>query len=110
MHFDRRLLPYLREVRRPFIIAVSIGLLTAIGVILQADILSLVVARAFLQRASLSSLLSPLYVLLAVIIFRASLSSLAELNTHRMGARVKLILRQKLLDHLFKLAWRSSSQ
>jgi ATP-binding cassette, subfamily C, bacterial CydD len=103
MYFDRRLLPYLREIRRPFIIAVSIGLLTAIGVILQADVLSFVVARAFLQRASISPLLSPLYVLLAVIIFRASLSSLAELITHRMGARVKLILRQKLLDHLFKL-------
>lgn len=98
--FDRDLW---REAQsQPLLLAATIALNAAVaaGTVLQAFLLSRVIAAVFLSRDTLGDVHDLLSVLLAVIIVRALLVSLAEAAARTLSLRLKRSLRARLFRHL----------
>lgn len=71
--------------------------------VLQAYLLSQVIAAVFLKAATRPDLQTPLAALLLVIILRALLVAAAEASAHRVALTVKEALRARLFAHLLAL-------
>ena len=91
---DPRLLRYARTTRRFVVLAVAVGGATALLVVAQAFLIATVVAGAFVEHRSVTSLRTPIAVLLAVIAGRAALAWAAERAAHRASASAKSELRR----------------
>ncbi|GAA2134055.1 thiol reductant ABC exporter subunit CydD [Kitasatospora kazusensis] len=94
---DPRLLRYARTTRLFLAGSVLLGAVGAALVVAQASLIAEIVVRAF-QRHSYD-LGAPLLLLAATAAGRAAVAWLTELAAHRSAARVKSILRRRLLDH-----------
>ncbi|HEY3344302.1 MAG TPA: thiol reductant ABC exporter subunit CydD [Anaerolineaceae bacterium] len=92
------------------ILSVLFSLLGGLLAIGQAALLSRVIARVFLERASLGQVQSELIGLLAVFAGRALLASAGELSARFTAIRVKSDLRQVLAGHLMQLGPAFASQ
>jgi thiol reductant ABC exporter CydD subunit len=97
---DPRLLRYARTTRRFLVLAVAVGGVTALLLIAQAWLIAHVVAGAFLDHRSLSSLRGALLELLAVIAGRSVLAWGAERAAHRASAEAKSELRRATTEHV----------
>ena len=101
--FDPRLLRYARTTRRFVVLSVLIGGMTALLVVAQAWLIATVANDAFFHHGSLSSLRTPLVLLLAVIVGRALLAWATERAAHRASASAKSELRRSAAEHIAAL-------
>ncbi|GAB3147524.1 thiol reductant ABC exporter subunit CydD [Amycolatopsis stemonae] len=94
---DPRLLRHASAVR-PFVLAcAALGVLTAMLVLAQAELLAKTITWAFLDGLSVRNLLVPLAMLLLVVLARAVLSWLSETTAHRAAARALSQLRETVV-------------
>lgn len=100
---DPRLLRHVRPARTFVVLTAAAGVATAGLVVAQADLLSQVVARAFLDRAPLAALTALLAGLGIVVAGRALLAWATEAAAVRASARVTGRLRADLVDHALRL-------
>jgi ATP-binding cassette subfamily C protein CydCD len=100
---DPRLLRHVRPARTFVVLTAVAGVATAGLVVAQADLLSQVVARAFLDRAPLAALTALLVGLSVVVAGRALLAWATEAAAVRASARVTGRLRADLVDHALRL-------
>ena len=101
--FDPRLLRYARTTRRFVVLSVLIGGVTALLVVAQAWLIATIANDAFFHHGSLSSLRTPLILLLAVIVGRAVLAWATERAAHRASASAKSELRHSAAEHIAAL-------
>jgi ATP-binding cassette, subfamily C, bacterial CydCD len=101
--FDPRLLRYARTTRRFVVLSVLIGAMTALLVVAQAWLIATIANDAFFHHGSLSSLRTPLILLLAVIVGRAVLAWATERAAHRASASAKSELRHSAAAHIATL-------
>ena len=94
---DPRLLRLARSARAFLALTVALGLVTAVTVIAQAELLATVVAGAFADGRDLAALTTPLLALLAVVAVRALIAWGTEVAAHRSAAGVRGELRRRLL-------------
>ena len=83
--------------------SVLLGIIGGLLIIAQAWLLADVVSRAFLHHASLSAVQTPLGLLLAVVLARATIAWVAELAASRSSALAKSQLRGALLARIATL-------
>jgi ATP-binding cassette subfamily C protein CydD len=103
MNLDRRLLHLLRGQWAPFVGAVLGGAATGLLAILQARLLSQVIAAVFLGQADLAAVWPALSTLLGVIAARAFSTYLGEGSGAALARAVKGNLRTRLAEKLFSL-------
>ncbi|GAA4880860.1 thiol reductant ABC exporter subunit CydD [Actinomycetospora straminea] len=100
---DPRLLRHVRPARTFVLLTAAAGVATAGLVVAQADLLSRVVARAFLDGAPLAALTTLLAGLVVVVAGRALLAWGTEAAAVRASARVIGQLRADLVDQVLRL-------
>ncbi|HEX9616675.1 MAG TPA: thiol reductant ABC exporter subunit CydD [Anaerolineales bacterium] len=103
MKLDRRLLALVRSSRLPFYLTLALGLAGGLLTVLQARVLSRVIARVFLDGQDASGVSALLGVLLAFILARAVCTWGAEVSANRLAGRIKTRLRARLFGHLQQL-------
>lgn len=110
MRPDPRILRLILPLKRPAALSVAAGVLSAAALIAQAWLLSRIVAAAFFDGASRSSL-TPIFVALgAAIVLRAGTLFLERFLALRVARAVQRDLRRDLLTHLFRLGpWEARS-
>jgi len=94
---DPRLLRHARSARGFLALTVALGLVTAVTVIAQAELLATVIAGAFTDGRDLAGLATPLLALLGVVGVRAGVAWATEVAAHRSAAGVRGELRRRLL-------------
>ncbi|WP_187283878.1 thiol reductant ABC exporter subunit CydD [Streptomyces sp. adm13(2018)] len=94
---DPRLLRYARATRLFLIAVVGLGLVGAVLVIAQAMLIAEIVVGSFQKGQSVSTLTTPLLLLVGIAAARGLVSWLTELAAHRASAAVKSELRGRLL-------------
>ena len=100
---DPRLLRHVRPARTFVVLTAAAGVATAALVVAQADLLSQIVARAFLEGAPLAALTALLAGLAVVVAGRALLAWATDATAVRASARVVGQLRADLVDHVLRL-------
>lgn len=103
MKFDARLLKQLNSVRGWFALTMVCGLLVGGLTIVQARLLSAIIAPVFLQNASLDAVRNLLLAGLAIIGGRALLSWLGDVSAFQIAARIKSDLRMRVFNRLLEL-------
>lgn len=100
---DQRLLQEARTA--PGALAASLGTHALLGllIILQALLLSQVIARIFLQGADLAAVTQSLALLLAIVILRALLTYANARASARLAITIKTDLRRRFVAHLYAL-------
>jgi thiol reductant ABC exporter CydD subunit len=108
---DPRLLKHARRAALPIAILAGLGLATALLVIAQAWLLATVIARVFIDKATLSQSVTPIAVLAAVTVARAAVAWAAQATAHHASAAAKTELRAALLAHVVRLGprWRTGT-
>lgn len=103
MSINRRLLQYVKTMY-PYVVIVGIlGLLTALGIVMQAYFIAYIINGAFLLKQSLANLQGAFSLLLVVLLARAALLWGGEAITNAVSCIVKSDLRNRLFSHLFAL-------
>lgn len=103
MNINKRLLQYVKTMYIYVVVVGILSLLAAVCIILQAHFIATLINGAFLLKQSLPLLQTTLFMLLAVLVVRASLIWGGELVTNVVSITVKSDLRNRLYSHLFKL-------
>jgi len=103
MNVEKRLLQIVRQYKLAFTLVIGLGFAAAIIIIWQAILLSQVIARVFLVRASLQQVIPILTILLGVILARATLIWASDGIASGTAQAVKIRLRRQLLTHLYSL-------
>ncbi|MFD5246073.1 thiol reductant ABC exporter subunit CydD [Amycolatopsis sp. NPDC058340] len=107
---DPRLLRHASAVR-PFVVACAVlGVLTAMLVIAQAELLAKTITSAFLDGLSPRDLLIPLGLLLLVVLVRAGIAWLAETAAHRAAARALSQLRETVIAAALRIGPRRAER
>ena len=97
---DPRLLRYAAATKTFLVLAVIIGVATAILIIVQARLLSDIIVNVSANGATWDAVAGTVAVLLLLFIARGLLAWLAELAAYRTSSRAKLELRQAALEHV----------
>ena len=100
---QRRLVRQARRSSASLALAVLAGALGGVTIVVQARLVSLVVAGAFLAHQALPALWPLMRALLGVLLLRAGLVYGAEVAAHRTARVVKQGLQANLFDHLLAL-------
>jgi ATP-binding cassette, subfamily C, bacterial CydCD len=108
---DPRLLKHARRAVVPIAVLAGLGLATALLVIAQAWLLATVIARVFIDRATLPESVTPIAILAAVTVARAATAWAAQATAHRASAAAKTELRAALLTQVVALGpgWRKAT-
>ncbi|WP_037314315.1 thiol reductant ABC exporter subunit CydD [Amycolatopsis orientalis] len=107
---DPRLLRHASAVR-PFVLACAVlGVLTAMLVLAQAELLSKTITWAFLDGVSPRALLIPLGMLLLVVLARAGIAWLSETTAHRAAARALSQLRETVIAAALRIGPRRAER
>jgi ATP-binding cassette, subfamily C, bacterial CydCD len=108
---DPRLLKHARRAAVPIAILGGLGLATALLVIAQAWLLATVIARVFIDKATLPQSVTPIAVLAAVTVARAAVAWAAQATAHHASAAAKTELRAGLLAQVVRLGprWREGT-
>ena len=110
---DRRLLRHARRSRAvvPIAVLAALGLTSAALVIAQAWLLATMIAKVFIDKATLGACTVPLAALAAVTVGRAAAAWAAQAAAHRASAEAKTELRTALLARVLALGpgWRRAS-
>lgn len=97
---DRRLLGSVRSARLPFLLAIVLGVLTAVFVVAQASLLGRVVAGAFPGGDTLGEVAPLLWLLAGVVVLRALCAGGFEASGRIGAGRVMSELRARITAHL----------
>jgi thiol reductant ABC exporter CydD subunit len=100
--FDRRLLREAPESGRFLAGACALAALSALLVIVWAELIGRIVARVFLHGGDLASISRLLAVLAAVTVLRASIGWALETSGHATFLRVRGRLRRRALEQIFR--------
>ncbi|OLT12836.1 hypothetical protein BJF78_23555 [Pseudonocardia sp. CNS-139] len=100
---DPRLLRHASAARRFVLLTAGVAVLTAVLVLLQAQLLADAVAGAFLGGLGPAELGGPLLLLLGLVAGRAVLAWAGEVAAHRAAADVVRQLRGRLVAHVLRL-------
>lgn len=100
---DQRLLHEARTAPRALAASLGSHALLGILIILQAVLLSQVIARVFLQGADLAAVSRSLALLLAIVILRALLTYANARASARLAIAIKTDLRRRFVNHLYAL-------
>ena len=103
MNFDRKILEWAGQAWRWLAVCVLSGFGNGLLAIAQAWLLSELIAGVFLFGKDLSASLPGLWGLLALFAGRAVLSWLQETSSAAAAVQVKNSVREKLLNHLYRL-------
>lgn len=103
MGLNRRLLRLLAQAKIPLVFTVLAGFLAGLAVVAQARLISVVIARVFLESQGLEDVLPLLLGLLAVLAARSGLVFLSEASSVSAAQRVKEQVREGLSRKLFAL-------
>ena len=95
---DPRLLRWATSTRRFLVLAVLLGLVTAVLVVAQAWLITHIVVRAFKEGDDFAALSATLLALLGVVVVRALVVWAAEWAAARTGARAKRELRTAVVE------------
>jgi ATP-binding cassette, subfamily C, bacterial CydCD len=108
---DPRLLKHARRAVVPIAVLAGLGLVTALLVVAQAWLLATVIARVFIDKATLPESVAPIAVLAAVTVARAAVGWAAQASAHRASAAAKTELRAALLARVVALGpgWRTGN-
>ncbi|MET8997540.1 thiol reductant ABC exporter subunit CydD [Amycolatopsis sp. NPDC004169] len=107
---DPRLLRHASAVR-PFVLAcAALGVLTAMLVLAQAELLAKTITWAFLDSFGLRNLVLPLGLLTAVVVARAGITWLAETTAHRAAARALAQLRETVIAAALRIGPRRAGR
>ncbi|WP_206796394.1 thiol reductant ABC exporter subunit CydD [Amycolatopsis sp. MtRt-6] len=107
---DPRLLRHASAVR-PFVLAcAALGVLTAMLVLAQAELLAKTITWAFLDGFGLLSLALPLGLLVLVVFARAGLAWLSETTAHRAAARALAQLRETVVAAALRIGPRRADR
>jgi ATP-binding cassette, subfamily C, bacterial CydCD len=108
---DPRLLKHARRAAVPIAVLAGLGLATALLVIAQAWLLATVIARVFIDKATLPQSVTPIAVLAAVTVARAVVAWAAQATAHHASAAAKTELRVALLAQVVRLGprWRTGA-
>src|ERR1700722_463775 len=108
---DPRLLKHARRAAVPIAILTGLGLATALLVIAQAWLLATVIARVFVDKATLPQSVTPIAVLAAVTVARAAVAWAAQAPAPPASAAAKTELRAALLAQVVRLGprWRKGT-
>ena len=99
----RRLLTLTRDTRLSLTLTILSGVLAGFLTIWQAWLLSSVINNVFLEKQTLSQVMSLLIFILLAISGRAFLSWLSEVSANAVAVKIKTDLREKLFAHILKL-------
>lgn len=107
---DPRLLKYASSARRHIILISILGIVTAVLVIAQTLALSAALSPAVTSGASLTQVRTPLLLLVAIVIARATVIGVREALGHRAADRTIRELRGRVLTHISNLGprWRAT--
>jgi ATP-binding cassette subfamily C protein CydD len=100
---DPRLMAEGQRTRGALYFSIGLGVSAALLVILQAVLLAHVVRGVMFGHQGLAAVAPLLWALGGLFAFRAALSYAAEIIAFKASGEIKTYLRQKLLDHIFKL-------
>ncbi len=100
---SKRIFAQIQEVRHLLALTVGLGLAGGLVAILEANFLSRIVNRAFLEDSALSSLTGLFVWLLIAIALRAIVGWFSEVLALRVALKVKESLRDQLIRKLFQL-------
>ncbi|NUR93812.1 MAG: thiol reductant ABC exporter subunit CydD, partial [Kribbellaceae bacterium] len=100
---DRRLLRHTRGTRIFLVLSGVIGTAQAVLILIQAWLLAVIIADAFLGGLGLDRLRGRVIALAATLLGRAALSWVAEVVAQRCSAAVKSELRMRLLEKIVAL-------
>ena len=103
MYVDRRILERARSQRAALALTVGLGVLAGAIVVLQAHLLSRVIAGGFLEGLTLAEAQPLLLLLLGLAVARASCNWAGEVSAQRVAGRVKVELRDALVERLLAL-------
>ena len=103
MNLDRNLLHQIKTVRVLLALTVVFGLLIGVLVVFQALTLSQIIARVFLDGATLDAVWNLMMGFLAIVAIRALLSWASDVTAFQAAARVKTDLRERVFKHLMAL-------
>jgi ATP-binding cassette, subfamily C, bacterial CydCD len=108
---DPRLLKHARRAVVPIAVLAALALATALLVVAQAWLLATVITRAFIDKATLPGLVTPIAVLAGVTVARAAVTWAAQASAHRASAAAKTELRAGLLARVLALGpgWRNGT-
>lgn len=107
---DPRLLRHASAVR-PFVLAcAALGVLTAMLVLAQAELLAKTITWAFLDGFGVRALVVPLGMLLLVVLARAGLTWLSETTAHRAAARALSQLRETVVAAALRIGPRRAER
>jgi ATP-binding cassette subfamily C protein CydCD len=108
---DPRLLKHAHRAIVPIAVLAALGLATALLVIAQAWLLATVIARVFIDKATLPESVTLIAVLAAVTVARAAVAWAAQASAHRASAAAKTELRAALLVQIVALGpgWRKGA-
>ncbi len=98
-----KLFRHVKFARMALVLTILFGILGAIAMIVQMNILSKLVAQVFLEHKDLHTIFPLLFLLLVAIIVRASLLWGRERTAQQGAIRVKSVLRRRLFAHLLQL-------
>lgn len=99
----RRLHRYLRPVRRPFYLSISLGLANGILTIGWAYLLTQVIDRVFLQSADLAEVTPWLGGMVVLAVLRFGCTWGGEVAANRVATQIKADLQQQTLEHVIRL-------
>jgi ATP-binding cassette, subfamily C, bacterial CydCD len=94
---DARLLRWGRPTRIYLVASVGLGTVRAVLLVAQAWLLATVITGAFMSRRDLAQLRTQMELLLAVVVLRATVAWASEWSANRCSARVKSMLRARLV-------------
>jgi ATP-binding cassette subfamily C protein CydCD len=100
LNFDKRLLDLARSGRFAFILTVSLGFVGGVLIVIQARLLSRIIAQVYLEKDTLAGVLAPLGVLALIFVFRAAAMWGSEMSGSSFAIKVKSELRARLFQHL----------
>ena len=103
MKLNTRLFLQIRGVRSYLIVTVALSTVLSVLIVFQAHYLSTIINNVFLLRQTVQQVGMLLLIFLGIILLRACLVWGSTIVAHQVAARIKTVLRTRLLAHLFAL-------
>jgi ATP-binding cassette subfamily C protein CydCD len=100
LNLDKRLLLLVRSARFAFILTVSLGFAGGVLIVIQARLLSGIIARVYLEKETLAGVLTPLGILALIFVVRAAAMWGSEISGSCFASQIKSELRARLFRHL----------
>ncbi|OLN27114.1 thiol reductant ABC exporter subunit CydD [Desulfosporosinus metallidurans] len=101
--FDKRLVREGRPVFWYLLLTVGMGIGIALLAVAQAWFFSRIVAEVFLEGANLKTVWNSPFLILAIIVLRASFQWVSEISAHEASSCIKASLRKRLMSHIVSL-------